>query len=453
MREGAGPAAPFRGLSMNEDLVREVERLVRSNDEWRLRRTLNLIASENVLSARARALLPSDFGHRYAEGHPKRRYYQGTGPIDTIEIRAREAMMRLFDCRHAEVRSISGTHANNVVFSAFIGPDDPVVVNALEVGGHISHHHMGEMGKFTRRISAWPRTADGYRIDVGRAKDLLARERPKFALLGKSLFLFPEPVREIAATCRELGILLVYDAAHVLGLIAGKRFQDPLAEGAQILLGSTHKTFFGPQRGVILSNLDEEEWKKVDRKAFPGSLSNHHLFTLPPLLVAAYEMQAFGREYAAQITANAKHLARSLARMGFDVQCPELDYTESHQVAVDVRRQGGGDRCAPLLERNDIICNYNLLPFDDPRNPMKPSGLRLGVQEMTRWGMKEPEMEEIARLFKACLIDGRDVREEVRRLRSRFLRVCFSFDGPDGRPEGGTVQRGEAPVDVDLAGY
>lgn len=442
-----------RGYNMSENQVRDVERLVRFNDEWRLHKAINLIASENVLSARARALLPSDFGHRYAEGHPGKRYYQGTGPIDTVESRAREVLRDLFGCRQAEVRTISGTNANDVVFSAFVRPEDTVVVNHLEVGGHISHMPMGGMGKYTRKILRWPRdAANGYRIDVGKARDLLAREKPRFALLGKSLILFPEPVREIAEACRELGTVLAYDGAHVLGLIAGKRFQDPLAEGARILLGSTHKTFFGPQRGVILSNLGDEEWKGVDRKAFPGSLSNHHLFTLPPLLVAAYEMQAFGKEYAAQVTANAKHFARSLARMGFDVQCPDLDYTESHQVAVDVRRQGGGDRCAPLLERQDIICNYNLLPFDDPKNPMKPSGLRLGVQEMTRWGMREPEMEEIARLFKACLIDGREVKEEVHRLRARFVRVRFSFDGADGGPGSGAGPR-EAPVDVDLAGY
>jgi glycine hydroxymethyltransferase len=437
---------------VNRERVLDVERIVRSNDEWRLRRTVNLIASENILSARARALLPSDFGHRYAEGHPGKRYYQGTGNIDVIEARTREALTELFGYRHAEVRTISGTNANDVVFSAFIRPKDPVVVNPLEAGGHISHHHMGGMGNRTKRILGWPRSAsNGYLIDVPRAKDLLRRERPSFALLGKSLILFPEPVREIAEVCKELKILLAYDAAHVLGLIAGKQFQDPLRDGCDILMGSTHKTYFGPQRGIIMSNLDEEGWKKIDRKAFPGSLSNHHLFTLPPLLVATYEMQAFGKEYAAQVTANAKHLARSLARQGFDVQCPELDYTESHQVAVDVRKQGGGDACAPLLEQNDIICNYNLLPFDDPKNPKKPSGLRLGVQEMTRVGMKQAEMEELARLFRECLLDRKPVKEEVNRLRERFLRAMYSFDGPSGAaPSDGKVQ---PSVEVDLAGY
>lgn len=438
---------------MSQDRVRDVEKIVRANDEWRLRRCVNLIASENVLSARARALLPSDFGHRYAEGHPEKgkRYYQGTRHIDVIEAAVREEMRRLFRCRHAEVRTISGTNANDVVFASFVRPEDTAVVNSLEVGGHISHQPMGGLGKYTRKILRWPRAADGYRIDVAASKDLVAREKPRLVVLGKSLILFPEPVRELAEVCRQTGTVLVYDGAHVLGLIAGGQFQDPLAEGADVLLGSTHKTFFGPQRGVILSNLDDERWKRIDKVAFPGSLSNHHLFTLPPLLVAAYEMAEFGRDYARQVVANAKHFARSLARQGFDVQCPDLGYTESHQVAVDVRRQGGGKECAQRLEENDIICNYNLLPFDDPKAVMKPSGLRLGVQEMTHWGMKEPEMEEIARLFKECLIDRKDVRPEVHRLRARFLDVRYSFDG---RPApAGTPAASPGAVDVDLAGY
>lgn len=440
---------------MTEENVRRVESIVRGNDDWRLRRCVNLIASENVASSRARALLPSDFGHRYAEGHPGKRYYQGTGPIDEVESLVREEMRALFRCTRAEVRTVSGTNANDVVFSAFVRPDAAAVVNPLAVGGHISHQKMGGMGKYAGKILTWPRAANGYEIDVPGSKDLLAREKPPVALLGKSLILFPEPVREIAEVCRETGTLLIFDGAHVLGLIAGGQFQDPLAEGADILLGSTHKTFFGPQRGVILSNLDEDRWKKIDKKAFPGSLSNHHLHTLPPLLVAAYEMKAFGREYARQVVANAKHFGKSLAGAGFDVECADRGFTESHQVAVNVKKQGGGRDCAEKLEENDIICNYNLLPFDDPKKVMKPSGLRLGVQEMTRWGMKEPEMEELAGLFKACLIDGKTVRDEVNRFRSRFLQVRYSFDlagDPDDAPTR-KVRRGSEPIDVDLAGY
>jgi glycine hydroxymethyltransferase len=422
---------------MSEGLVRDVERIVRANDDWRLRQTINLIASENVLSVRARALLPSDFGHRYAEGHPEqgKRYYQGTKNIDIIESRTRDAMKKLFSVKNAEVRTVSGTNANDVVFSSFVKPVDKVIVNSLEVGGHISHQPIGGMGKYTRNILRWPRDEkNGYAIDVAKSKDMLVKEKPKLVVLGKSLILFPEPAQEIAAVCKELGVICVFDGAHVLGLIAGKQFQDPLAEGCDILLGSTHKTFFGPQRGVVLSNLEDDRWKRIDKVAFPGSLSNHHLFTLPPLLVATCEMAEFGQAYALQVMANAKYFATALAKSGFDVALADRGYTASHQVAVDVKKQGGGRDCAQKLEDNDIICNYNLLPHDDPKAVMKPSGLRLGVQEMTRVGMKEAEMEEIARFFKESLIDGKVVKEEVDRFRGRFVDVHYSFDQRSGAP-------------------
>jgi glycine hydroxymethyltransferase len=444
---------------LSEDRVRDVERLVRENDEWRLRRTINLIASENVLSARARALLPSDFGHRYAEGHPEpgKRYYQGTKHIDVVEAATRDNMKKIFGVSHAEVRTVSGTNANDVVFSAFVKPDDKVIVNSLEVGGHISHQPIGGMGKYTRNILRWPRDPkNGYAIDVAASKDMLAKEKPKLVVIGKSLIMLPEPAKEIAAVCRELGVLSVFDGAHVLGLIAGREFQDPIAEGCDILLGSTHKTFFGPQRGVVLSNLPDDRWKRIDKLAFPGCLSNHHLFTLPPLLVATHEMIEFGAAYARQVVANAQAFARALAKNGFDVQLADFGYTRSHQVAVDVKKQGGGRECAEKLEANDIICNYNLLPHDDPKAVMKPSGLRLGVQEMTHWGMKEAEMERIAAFFKECLVDGKAVKEEVNRFRAGFLHVHYSFDPRPGGEDAPTkkipAKKGGA-VDVDLAGY
>jgi glycine hydroxymethyltransferase len=242
---------------------------------------------------------------------------------------------------------------------------------------------------------------------------------------------------------------MIYDGAHVLGLIAGRQFQDPLDEGCSILMGSTHKTFFGPQRGVILSNLDDAAWNRIDKAAFPGATSNHHLHTLPPLLVATLEMLAFGKEYARQVVSNARALAASLHRSGFAVECADLGYTESHQVAVNVKAQGGGGKVSDALRENDIITNRNLLP-DDPKTQLNnPSGIRLGVQELTRLGMKEPEMEAVARLFREAVIEGRDVRAEVHRFRAPFREAHYSFDV--------TAERAEpvpsAPVEADLSGY
>jgi glycine hydroxymethyltransferase len=413
---------------MYEKNVSRIEELTDQQNNWRMR-TLNLIASENVLSRRAREIMGSDFVHRYAEGHPGERYYQGTDIIDEIETRVRKHLKSLFRCRQVDVRPISGTVSNDSVFSLYIQPGDVVMVNSTPGGGHISHHKAGSVGKYTSNIMNFPLTKDGYHIDVEKTLDLARALKPKVMILGKSLFLFPEPVKELADFCRSQGIILIYDAAHVLGLIAGREFQDPLGEGAFLMTGSTHKTFFGSQRGIILSNVGEREWRKIDKGAFPGSSSNHHLDTLAVLAIATYEMIEFGQEYSRQTIVNAKFLGKKMYEMGFKVQAPDFGFTESHQLAVDVTEFGGGDEVARHLKDHNIILNMNLLPFEPLGNVGNPAGIRLGVQEMTRFGMKEPEMEIIASLLKKCLIEGKDIADEVEDFRSNYQKVCYSFDG------------------------
>jgi len=412
---------------MYERNVAHIEALVKEQNDWR-GTCINLIASENVTSRRVRGTMGSDFAHRYAEGHPGERYYQGTEIIDEIEGLLKQHMKGLFRCRHTDVRPISGTIANDAVFSRYIRPGDVAMVNSTPGGGHISHHRAGSVGKYTKNIVNFPLTADGWHIDVEHTLDLIKALEPRVLIMGKSLFLFPEPVKEIAPWCAKKGIPLIYDAAHVLGLIAGHQFQDPLTEGVSIMTGSTHKTFFGSQRGVILSNLDDAEWRKIDKGAFPASSSNHHLETLVALAVSTYEMLEFGVEYARQTVANAKHLAKKLFELGFKVQGEQFGFTESHQVAIDMSGFGGGDAAARDLKDNRIIVNMNLLPFEPLDHVTNPAGLRMGVQEMTRVGMKEPEMERIAELFKRCLADKRFVGDEVRELRAPYQRVHYSFD-------------------------
>jgi glycine hydroxymethyltransferase len=407
-----------------------IRALLRENDAWRAR-SLNLIASENVLSPAARSVLDSDLLHRYAEGHPGGRYYEGTRYVDEVETQATAAFRRLFSCSHADVRPISGTVANEAVFSRLVPQGAPVIAHTVADGGHISHGRIGSLGKRTSRILPWPTTADGWEIDLDRARDLIARERPALAVLGRSLFLFPEPVRPLAEVCREVGTPVFYDGAHVLGLICGGAFQDPLREGADVLTGSTHKTFFGPQRGVVLSDARGERGtelcRQLDKGVFPGSSSNHHLFSLPALLVSAQEAEAFGRAYAAAIVENARALASRMHDLGLAVAGADRGFTASHQVAVDVAAYGGGKQVSARLAHQDIITNMNLLPGEPARNAMAPRGIRLGVQEMTRYGMGPDEMEAMAALLKAAIVDGKQVSGEVAALRARFPEVQFGF--------------------------
>jgi len=336
---------------MYEKEVAEIEDLIQKQDQWR-DTCINLIASENIMSQRARSRAGSDFAHRYAEGHPGERYYRGTSYIDEIENRLKNNLKLLFECDHCEVRPISGTNANEAVFSRFVRPGDVVMVNSTPAGGHISHHKEGSLGKFTQNIIDLPMTEDGYHIDAEKTIYLIEKVKPKILVMGKSLFLFPEPVHGLSEVCQAHNVRIIYDGAHVLGLIAGKRFQNPLKERAFLMTASTHKTFFGSQRGLILSNVEEEYWRKIDRGAFPGSSSNHHLDTLAQMAICTYEMMEYGEQYAEETIKNAKALASALDRFGFDVQAEEFGYTQSHQVAINVKAFGGGEKVSRTLEMN-----------------------------------------------------------------------------------------------------
>ena len=243
------------------------------------------------------------------------------------------------------------------------------------------------------------------------------------------MILYREPLKELSRMVGGLKEkpLIMYDMAHVLGLL-GPHFQRPFQEGADIVTGSTHKTFFGTQRGVIGSNFDENSerydlWEAIVRRTFPGSVSNHHLGTLLGLLLAAYEMNAYADEYQKQIIANAKAFAAALRSGGLQVEGdPDIGYTETHQVLLRVG-YARGPELARRLEENNIIVNYQALPDDEGFSAS--SGLRLGVQEMTRFGMKEEDFQELAGYMANVILRNRPTKEEIIRFRSPFTQMQY----------------------------
>jgi aminomethyltransferase len=310
-------------------------------------------------------------------------------------------------------------------------------------GGHLSAQPMGALKDFVARdprterpaVVAFPSTPDNpYAVDVEATLEVIDEARPELIVFGRSMVLHREPVAPIRRFLAERGMptLVMYDMAHVLGLV-GPHFQEPFAEGADVVTGSTHKTFFGTQRGVVAGAIarDDERfelWQAIRNRAFPGSLSNHHLGTMLGLLMAAYEMNAFKQEYQPAVLANAKTFARALAERGLHVEGdPSAGYTETHQVLVRVG-YGRGAEVADRLEDRGIICNYQALPDDESFTAS--SGLRLGVAEMTRFGMDAEAFGEVAELMAAVILRDADVTEDVARLRSRFteLRYCFTPD-------------------------
>jgi glycine hydroxymethyltransferase len=419
----------MRGL----EAVKEVVDASLKQEAWRGRSTLNLIASENRMSPLARALLASDFNHRYAEGEPFSREYQGSSFIDLVEDACIKLASRLFKARFVDVRPISGAVANLAVFFALARPGDAVMSLSIADGGHISCSELGAAGCRGLRVHRLPFNREDLNIDVDALAQLVERVKPRIVTLGGSLMLFPHPVAQVKRVVEPHGCILHYDAAHVLGLIAGGVFQDPLAEGAQVVSSSTHKTFPGPQGGMLLSN-DEKAFKKVKKAVFPGLVSNHHLARLPSLAVTLIEMELYGRDYASQVVRNAKALAKALSDRGFQVLGSRKGFTESHQVVLDASSLGGGGVVAERLELADVIVNRNLLPWDSLDKAHNPSGVRLGTQEVTRMGMKEAEMEEAAELMSRVVLKGEDPKEvgrDVRRLVKDFTTVSYCLNDPE----------------------
>lgn len=274
-------------------------------------------------------------------------------------------------------------------------------------------------------------------IDITKTKqkiEKMAKEEnrpPKLAMFGGSLFLFPQPVRELADAFHNVGATVAYDAAHVAGLIAGGRFQDPLREGADAVSLSTHKTLFGPQGGAVISF--EKYAEQIKKATFPSNTSNHHLHNVAGKAVAFAEMLEFGKQYAEQIIANAKALGQALHERGLNVLGEKKGFTESHQVAVEVTKYGLGGDMERALESANIIVNRQLLPGDIQagRHYTNPGGIRIGTSEITRIGMKENDMAEVAELMKRVVIDKEDpkkVKLDVAEFRKDFQKVRYCFE-------------------------
>jgi len=275
----------------------------------------------------------------------------------------------------------------------------------------------------------YPFDLERMNIDVDETAKLIKQVKPKVAMFGQSVYLFPTPLKDLQDAFQEADCHVWYDGAHVMGLIAGGVFQDPLHEGADVITGSTHKTLPGPQHGILMSDSPDEKFiKKLQKGVFPGVVSNHHLHAMAALGITLAEHLKFGHEYAVQIVRNAKALAQALHERGFKVLAEKQGFTESHAVAVDVSAQGGGAEVSLAFERANIITNKNLLPWDT--SPVKPSGVRLGSQELTRLGMKEAQMAEVAALMARVAIKKEPpetVAKDVAALRKEFNTVHYCF--------------------------
>ncbi len=432
--------------SQNKASYNKVFTKLKEHHKW-FENSIPLIASENIPSPAVREAVMSDFGNRYAEGWPGERVYAGCIHIDGVEFECMKLAKKLYKARFADVRPISGVVANLAVYSAYSDPGDVMLAPSIPAGGHISHgkrEHSGTAGLVHGlEIEFYPFDAEEMTIDVDRTKqkvkDLKKGGRlPKIAMFGGSLFLFPHPVKELSDFLKSYGIHINYDAAHVAGLIAGGRFQDPLREGANTMTMSTHKTLFGPQGGLVLGSKEHEE--PIKKATFPGLTSSHHVNNMAAKAVAFAEALEYGRDYASQVIKNAKSLAEALSDAGFKVLGESRGFTKSHQIAVNVLDYADGGRVEADLEKANIIVNRQLIPGDIKagRDYFHPGGIRLGVSEITRLGMRKGEMQDIASFIKHVIIDKKEPKKilsKVRSLRRNYQKVRYCFDGKLGAYE------------------
>ncbi len=387
-----------------------------------------LYAGTNVPNPRAIALLASTLGNRPSLGYPGAKYNQGMRDAERIEVMAHWLLRRLFNADFVEHRLASGSMANLCAFMATAQPGDAVLVFDESAAGHATHQSYGAAGLYGLRVHPIPFDAARMDVEVPALRAQAQRLQPKLIVLAGSMCLFPYAVAEARAIADEVGAWVLYDAAHMSGLIAAGAFQDPLREGAHLMTSSTYKSFGGVPGGFVLTR-DPALAQRIEAIAYPGLSANFDLARTAALCVAALDLLVCGKAYAATLIANAQALAEALAERDvpvFRAAHRPHPFTQSQHVAIRAAKFGGGNRASALLAEANLIASSIGLP--DPPVAGDANGIRLGTQEVTRWGMQPEHMPIIADFIARVLVRGEAplrVRDDVVAFRRQFTHLRF----------------------------
>jgi glycine hydroxymethyltransferase len=391
------------------------------------------MCSENVMSPTARELLASDFHHRYANSHGDG-MFNGNRYIEEVDRVSEALAKKLFGARYVDLHSPSGSIACKVPVLALTEDDDLVMELESRCGGFSNLQQLKSTASLipNLRFSGLPYDFEELNVDGDAAAIQIKRESPRVVVLGATFFLFPHPVSEISDAAREVGATVVYDAAHVFGLVAGKRFQDPFGEGADVITGSTHKTLPGPQAGIVLVKKDKSIADKVTNtlhQSFTGA-GHPNIRAVHALLFA--EMIEYGERYADQIVRCSRALAEALHSKGFHVVGERKGFTRSHMVVINVSKMGGSYAAAKILDRANITGTPSGIPgVDKVLYGGKISGIRFGTEEAVRLGMTVPQMDEAAEFVRRALIKEEDpsrLARDIAEFREAYQKIHFSFD-------------------------
>jgi glycine hydroxymethyltransferase len=408
-------------LDATESLI---DALIQRNREIHEDECVNLNPATNVMNPRAEAALAAGLGSRPSLGHPGEKYEMGLEAIEEIEVIAADLACRVFDAGYAEVRVGSGAMANLYAFMSTCQPGDAIIVPPPSIGGHITHNRAGAAGLYGLDIHESPIDASRYTVDVTALAEQARAVRPKLITIGASLNLLPHPVSEVRAIADEVGAVLLFDAAHACGMIAGKAWPNPLDEGAHLMTMSTYKSLGGPAAGLLVTN-DPAIAERVDAIAYPGLTANFDAGKTAALAITLLDWLECGQDYTAAMIATADALSHALSERGLPLFTTTSGPTTTYQFAVDAAQWDGGHLAALRLRQANILSCAIGLPHSDGM-----TGLRLGTPEIVRWGMTPADMPELAGLIiDALTSDAAKVAAQTTRFRRRFTNLHFIRHG------------------------
>ena len=403
----------------SEDIANQIEALAENNRRIHERDCFNLNPATNVMNPRAEALLSSGIGTRPSLGYPGDKYEMGLEAIEQIEVICAELCAEVFHAKYAEIRVPSGAIANLYAFMALCQPGDDIIVPPASIGGHVTHHQAGCAGLFGLNIHHAPVLADGYTVDVDGLAKLAQQVRPKLITIGGSLNLAPHPVQQIAEIAKGIGARTLFDAAHQCGIIAGRAWDNPLTQGADIMTMSTYKSLGGPPAGLIVTN-DAGIAETLDHIAFPGMTANFDAAKSAALAIAMLDWRDHGQAYAKAMVDTAQALAAEMQKLGMPVFETATGPTSSHQFAIRAAGYGGGQAASKTLRQAGFLACGIGLPIEAVEGDM--NGLRIGTPELVRWGMTPEHMPRLAQLINDALRanDPAGMAEDVAKWRSEF---------------------------------
>lgn len=388
--------AELTARQSSAEIADRLERLIVRNEQIHERDCFNLNPATNVMNPAAEAALSRKLGSRPSLGYPGDKYEMGLEAIEEIEVIAAELAAEIFAAKYAEIRVGSGALANLYGFMALSKPGDTIIAPPATIGGHVTHHAAGCAGLYGLTTLDAPVDAANYTLDIRELRELALKHRPVLITVGGSLNLFPHPVREVRAIADEIGAKVLFDAAHQCGMIAGRTFPNPLAEGAHLMTMSTYKSLGGPAGGLIVTN-DAEIAKRLDAIAYPGLTANFDAAKSAALAITLLDWREFGAAYAERMVGTSQALAAALAAEGLTVYGADRGFTRSHQFALDAIPFGGGQTASKKLRKAGFLACGIGLPGKTIQGDL--NGLRIGTPELVRWGMTEADMPALAKLI------------------------------------------------------